>query len=105
MKASTVEGMIKTMPATAEQEESSPVLIEASGDKDVGSPSVSIAATCPERGTLSSPQDDSSMDEGLCGERIEPVSILPISKQPTSGCFGRCLTKKKWCSQGLHNLT
>ena len=46
---------------------------EAGGDEAAGSPAASVATVAGEKGALSSPEDDSSIDESPCGDG-RPVS-------------------------------
>jgi len=77
--ADAVEGMFKTSSFPTKQEKSPVVLINTSGDGAAGSVAVSIALVCAKKVTLSSPEDDSSIDEAPSDEGIKLISNFPIS--------------------------
>jgi hypothetical protein len=63
----------------AKQEHGTPHLpAEASGDKAAGSPAASIATVAREKGAISSPEDDLSMDESPSGGGHTITVDLPV---------------------------
>jgi hypothetical protein len=100
MVANAADGMMKLHPNPAEQETFPCVLIQPGGNEAARSPVTSVAAACLKKETLSSPEDDSSLDETPCGEVPHPLSVSPWQR------LGQHLIKRrKHCGQDLRNLT
>ena len=69
--------------------------VEAGGDEAAGSPAASITSVPEEKGAISSPDDDSSVDESPSGDGNTVLVELPIDDSlPKWRRFGRC-TKSK----------
>jgi hypothetical protein len=78
---------------------------EAGGDEAVGSLAASIKLVPAEKDILSSPEDDSSLDETSCGEECNIPSKLPVDSQlPQWHTLSRWLKKKGDTRKKLHLL-
>ncbi len=68
------------VPAPLDERESSKPLLsfKAGGDEAAGSPAASVSAAAAEKGALSSPEDDSSIDESLMGDGRTVSVELPV---------------------------
>ena len=63
----------------AEQEHGTPHSpVEAGGDKAAGSPTAGIATVAGEKGAISSPEDDLSVDESPSGDGHTITVELPV---------------------------
>ena len=77
----------------AEREQCKPLLsTEAGGDEAAGSPAASTSAGHAEKGALSSPEDDLSLDESPCGDGRTVSVELPVDRLVPS-----------WRRHGRHN--
>ena len=62
---------------------------EAGGDEAAGSPAASVKPGPAEKDALSSPEDDSSIDETPCGDGLKLPGKLPVDSQiPQWHTFG-----------------
>ena len=65
----------------AEREQCKPLLsTETGGDEAAGSPAASTSAGHAEKGALSSPEDDLSLDESPCGDGRTVSVELPVDR-------------------------
>lgn len=61
-----------------------PSPFEAGSDEAAGTPATSVSAVSVEKGALSSPEDDASIDKSLCGDgRIISVELPVDNSLPT----------------------
>ena len=84
--ANAAEGNMASSHNPSRQGTMPHVLIETGGDEATGSPATRVAATCPTNETLSSPEDDSSLDKAPSGE--VPLSLLISEQLPPWQRFG-----------------
>jgi len=83
--------------ALAEQEADSPCLpIEVGGDEAAGSPAASVSAVPEEKGAISSPEDDSSVDESPSSDGPAFLVELPVADSlPKWRMFSRHAKSKR----------
>jgi hypothetical protein len=79
--------------------------VEAGGDEAAGSPTPSVAAAPEEKGAISSPEDDSSVDESPCGDGPSiPVELPVVDSLPKRWTFGRRAESKQGRGRRLASL-
>ena len=80
--ANAVEGMSNASHTPVKLEDSLSVLNKASGDEAAGSPAA-VLDVHVKRGTLSSPEEDSSIDKTPCGTGIMPKDLPALKLLPS----------------------
>jgi hypothetical protein len=71
--------MVHKAPASVAEQQNPPLLNEAGGDEAVGSPAASVKPVHAEKDIISSPKDDSSLDETPLGEDPITPGKLPVN--------------------------
>jgi len=66
--------MVHNAPTSVVKQRNQPPLNEVGGDEAAGSPTTSVKPVHAEKDILSSPEDDSSLDETPSGE--DPIILL-----------------------------
>ena len=78
---------------------------EAGGDEAAGSPTPSVAAAAEGKGAISSPEDDSSVDESPSGDGPEEKAGQPVvDSLPTRRTFARWVESKQGRGRRLSSL-